>query len=70
MANADVLWLAVIGAAVWFWIDSLRARERAVQLCHASCRARGVQLLDQTVAVFGLGEQHPVLALARIDGEH
>ena len=55
MANADVLWLAVIGAAVWFWIDSLRARERAVQLCHASCRARGVQLLDQTVAVFGLG---------------
>ena len=55
MATADALWLALAALGVWFWIDSLRARERAVRLCSASCRARGVQLLDQTVAVFQLG---------------
>ena len=55
MATADALWLAAAGAAVWFWLDSLRARERAIGLCGASCRARGVQLLDQTVAMFRLG---------------
>ena len=54
MATADALWLALAALGVWFWIDSLRARERAVRLCSASCRARGVQLLDQTVHATGL----------------
>src|SRR5713226_3640996 len=43
--------LLVIAAGGWFWIDSLRARERALAACAHACAERGVQLLDQTVAL-------------------
>lgn len=39
----------------WFWLDSLRARELAVGICKAACEARGLQLLDQAVALRRLG---------------
>jgi hypothetical protein len=42
--------LAVI-AAVVFWIDSLRARERALAAGRVACERYGVQLLDETVAI-------------------
>jgi hypothetical protein len=47
----DLLWLIGIGLLVWFWVDTLNARERAVALCREACRVRGLQLLDQTVAL-------------------
>lgn len=50
--------LAVIGAIavlVWFWVNSLRAREQAVQQCAAACQQMNVQFLDQTVALCHLG---------------
>jgi hypothetical protein len=46
--------LAVLGllvAALWLWIDSLRAREHAVAAGRAACKRYDVQLLDETVAV-------------------
>jgi len=43
--------LLVIAAAGWFWIDSLRARERALEACAHACAERRLQLLDQTVAL-------------------
>ncbi|MCA1798631.1 MAG: DUF3301 domain-containing protein [Xanthomonadaceae bacterium] len=49
--QTEVLWLAGFGALVWFWVDTLRARERAVKLCRSSCEQRGLQFLDQTVAL-------------------
>jgi len=42
--------LAVV-AAVAFWIDSLRARERALAAGRRACERYGVQLLDETVAI-------------------
>jgi Protein of unknown function (DUF3301) len=39
----------VLGAA-WLWVDSLRARERAVAAGRAACARHGLQFLDETVA--------------------
>lgn len=48
MWEAAALLALVLGAL--FWVDSLRARERAVAAGRAACRRYGVQLLDDTVA--------------------
>ncbi len=55
MQISELLWLAGGAAIIWFWVDSMRARERAVTLCKHLCRAHEVQLLDQTVALSELG---------------
>ncbi len=44
-----LLSLLMLGLLVWFWVDSLRAREAALRRCNALCRELDVQLLDQTV---------------------
>ena len=43
-----ILGLLLVG---WFWLDSLRARELATEICRAACRQRDLQFLDQTVAL-------------------
>ena len=58
MWEAAALILIVAGAA--FWIDSLRARERALAAGRGACGRYGVQLLDETV-------QFARLRLARDD---
>ncbi len=45
--------LAIV-AALLFWVDSLRARERALAAGRAACERYGVQLLDETVAASAL----------------
>ena len=49
--------IALLGAGViiWFWMDSLRARERALEIGAAACRQTNAQMLDQTVSLVGLG---------------
>ena len=46
--------LLVIVLAILFWVDSLRARERALAAGRAACERYGVQLLDETVAASAL----------------
>lgn len=46
--------LVAIIAGIAFWIDSLRARERALAAGRAACERNGLQLLDETVAGAGL----------------
>ena len=46
----EVAALFALAAGAFFWVDSLRARERAVLAGRAACRRYGVQLLDDTVA--------------------
>jgi hypothetical protein len=41
--------IIVIAAGIFFWIDSLRARERALAAGRSACTRYGVQLLDETV---------------------
>lgn len=43
-----ILALLLLG---WFWLDSLRAREMATEICRAACKQRNLQFLDQTVAL-------------------
>jgi hypothetical protein len=49
-AAAIILVIAVFA----FWIDSLRAREKALDAGRAACERNGLQLLDETVAGAGL----------------
>jgi hypothetical protein len=42
-------------ALLWFWRDTLRVREIAIQICRNTCKSHGVQLLDQTVALHRMG---------------
>ena len=42
--------IVLIFAALFFWVDSLRARERALLAGRNACERYGVQLLDETVA--------------------
>jgi hypothetical protein len=45
----ELLALLTAFAAGWFWYDSLRARERAVDLGRTACERDGLQFLDETV---------------------
>jgi hypothetical protein len=47
--------ILVIGIIIWFWLDSARAREIASAICVKACELRGVQFLDQTVILSGVG---------------
>ncbi len=42
--------IALLALGTLFWVDSLRARERAVEAGRSACRRYGVQFLDETVA--------------------
>jgi hypothetical protein len=43
--------ILVIAAGALLWLDSLRARERAVAAGRSACERYNVQLLDDTVAI-------------------
>ena len=42
--------LALVGVALFLWVDSLRARERAVQAGRSACKRYDLQFLDDTVS--------------------
>jgi hypothetical protein len=43
--------LVIIGLLVWFWQDSLKSRDIAIQVARTSCRQQELQLLDGTVSL-------------------
>jgi hypothetical protein len=47
----NLLLLLALGLIIWFWQDSLRARESACKASVLACQQYGVQLLDDTVAL-------------------
>lgn len=47
----ELITLAIFLAGGWFWVDSMRAREAAVDAGRRACAAEQVQLLDWTVAL-------------------
>ncbi|HKB81590.1 MAG TPA: DUF3301 domain-containing protein [Burkholderiales bacterium] len=47
----ELIALSIFLAAGWFWLDSLRARDVALDGARRACEAEGVQLLDWTVAM-------------------
>ena len=49
LIEISILTLLVVGG--WLWVDSMRAREAALDAGRRACEAEGVQFLDWTVAV-------------------
>lgn len=45
----ETIFLLLAGFGVWFWLDSLKAREIGVQAAQSACADEGLQLLDETV---------------------
>ncbi|MEW6353005.1 MAG: DUF3301 domain-containing protein [Pseudomonadota bacterium] len=60
------LLLGLFALGAWFWYDSLRVRERAVRAARQHCALQGVQFLDDTVALSGLGLGRDLLGRLRI----
>jgi hypothetical protein len=54
MPIAEILSVLALGAAAWLWLDSIKAREVAVNAARSACTAEGLLLLDDTVAITNL----------------
>ena len=54
--------LVILGAVLWLWRDSLRARELAARVSKRACASEAVQFLDDTVSLVSL---RPVLVHGR-----
>jgi hypothetical protein len=46
----DAVAIILIAAGIFFWLDSLRARERAVRAGRSACERYALQFLDDTVS--------------------
>ena len=47
----NLILLAVIALAIWFWWSSAQSRETAIKLARGACSRCSVQLLDETVTL-------------------
>ncbi len=54
MPSIESVGIVVLAALAWFWLDSIRVRETAVEAARTACNAEGVMLLDDTVAISAL----------------
>jgi len=48
---SEILYFVILGFIVWFWRDSLQAKELAVSASTRACKQINAQLLDQTVVL-------------------
>jgi hypothetical protein len=46
---SEIAVLLAFAALVWFWFDSMKAREQALVAGPRACERSGLQFLDQTV---------------------
>ena len=50
----EITVLLGFAALVWFWFDSMKARERALSVGPLACQRNGLQFLDETVECISL----------------
>ncbi|MCG8379284.1 MAG: DUF3301 domain-containing protein [Proteobacteria bacterium] len=50
----SILFLIALGITIWFWQDTLRAREVAVSRSRNYCKEMHLQFLDESVALMSL----------------
>lgn len=65
----ETISLLLLLAGVWFWLDSLKAREAGMRAARAACAADDLLLLDDTVALATLRparDEHGRLRLRRV----
>lgn len=51
---AETFFIGLAFGAVWFWVDTLKAREIAIAAAQSACAEDGLQFLDETAAVRSL----------------
>ena len=49
-----IIGIAVLAAALWLWVDGLKAREVAIRAAKLACATENLLLLDDTVAIHHL----------------
>ncbi len=54
MATSGLLLLILLGLIIWFWQNTLRARELALRAARDTCQSQQLQLLDGTVTLHRL----------------
>ncbi|MGH8670429.1 MAG: DUF3301 domain-containing protein [Burkholderiales bacterium] len=54
---AELIIIALFAATAWFWLDTMRVREAAVQVGKTACQRDGLLFLDDTVAFASMGLQ-------------
>jgi len=54
MTFVELLTVLVLGGIVWFWFDSLKAREAGLEAARRACQREGLQFLDETVVGHGI----------------
>jgi hypothetical protein len=54
MGNSGLVLLLLLGLMVWFWQNTLRARESALRAARELCQHQQLQLLDATVTLQNL----------------
>ncbi len=47
----QLFFIFVIALLIWFWHDTMQAREQAIVLGKRHCQNDGLQLLDETVSL-------------------
>ena len=46
----ETIFLLLGGLAIWFWLDTLKAREIGILAAQRACADEGLQFLDESVA--------------------
>ena len=54
MGDTGLLFLILLGLVLWFWQNTLRARETALHAARELCQLQHLQLLDATVTLQNL----------------
>lgn len=47
----QLFFIFVIALLIWFWHDTMQAREQAIAIGKRHCQSDGLQLLDETVSL-------------------
>ena len=55
----SIAFILLLIALAWFWLDSSRAREFAVEICRQASEKYGVQFLDESVVLKKFGLRWP-----------
>lgn len=51
MPTFEIATILVLSLAAWLWLDSIKARDIGIEAVKLACASRGLQLLDDTVAI-------------------
>ena len=56
---SGIILIIFLVAVAWFWLDSSRAREFAIEICRQASEKYGVQFLDESVVLSRMGIRWP-----------